>query len=303
MSKPRKHHYLSQFYLKGFSFEKDNSDKCFMYNIPNDTNIVEASVVDIAAEKDLFTIESWAGKEFSLEEDFGKKEIELAKYLKSVLNIIEWDWKISNAEEEKIIDLILFQYKRSLIVSSQVKQRMEKEIEEITRDVKKEYPDADLSDIDMKKMSKTEMNKQLKSWYFDQVMWKYPIKEKLLNRNWYFYQITDYNKSFVTSDMPLYRYNKIWESNWIENSSTQIIFPLSSKIVLLIHWEWKQRQKEVKNDNEFIKRVNGMVITNASNFIIWSSDKLLEKLKKQKKWNIKKYLYPENAFLLNISKI
>lgn len=303
MSKPRKHHYLSQFYLKGFSFKKDNCDKCFMYNIPNDTNIIEASVVDIAAERDLFTIEDWTGKDFSLEEEFGKKESELAKDLKDVLGIVKWDWKFLNSEEEKIIDLILFQYKRSLVVSGQVKQRMRQEVDQITKDVKLEYPGVDLSKIDMKKMSKTEMNKQLRWWYFDKVMGKYPIKEKLLNRNWYFYQITDWNKSFVTSDMPLYRYNKVWESDWIENSNTQIIFPLSSKVVLLIHWEWKKRQKIVKNDNEFIKRANVMIIANSSNFIIWSSDKLLEKLKKRKKWNTKKYLYPENKFLLDISKI
>lgn len=273
-----------------------------MYNIPNDTNVIEASVADIAAEKDLFTIEDWTDKDVSLEKDFGIEESELAKHLKNVLNIIEWDWKISNTEEEKIIDFILFQFKRSVIVSDQVKQKMKEHKKDITEEALKKFPGADISKIDMDKIGKSEMNKQLKLWYFDQVMWKYPIKEKLLNRNWYFFQITDWNKSFITSDMPLYRYNKIWESDWIENSNTKIIFPLSSKILLFIHWKWKKRIRIIKNDNQFIKKANAMIITNASNFIIWSSDKLLEKLKKRKKWTIKKHLYPENKFLLDISK-
>lgn len=301
MSEPRKHHYLSQFYLKGFSFNPDDKiPQCFFYHIPSDSKISVSSVEDVASKRDLFTI-TWSNweKDFSLEKEFSLEETNLWSWLITLINKIYNKQKLNEEDELNLIDLIIFKLKRSIIVSNQYREKTEKIKEQIKIELKKKYPDNKRTQEEYDKAMKNAMLVLIKQNKLEIELDKYDMIKTLRNRNWFFLKIRDNNKSFITSDLPLYRFNYPWESDWAHNPNTQIILPLSSKILLLIHWEWKLRRIVENNNSEFIKRANWMIISNASNFIIWTNPRLLQKMKEWKNWWTKRYLYPENVLFLS----
>lgn len=301
MPEPRKHHYISQFYLRWFSFNSEGiNPQCFFYHIPNDSSVLPSNIENIASQRDLFALTLANGeKDYSLEKDFSIQETSFASNLESIIEKIKSNGKFVPEEENILIDLMLFQLKKSIVVSTQYKQKTETMKQEINKEVDEKFPKHRLLKEDFDRWMKNSAILTLKEWWLEKEFEKYDMKGLLLDRNRYFFQITDHNKSFVTSDMPLYRYNNPWESDWVANPNTQIIFPLSAKILMVIHKDWKRREKITINDNEFVKKANGMIISNASNFIIWNNQKLIQKMKEWKNGWTKKYLYSENVLFLS----
>lgn len=303
MSEPRKHHYISQFYLKWFSFNPtDENPQCFFYHIPSNGKILSSNIENIATKKDLFalTLPNWL-KEFWLEKDFSKEESKLAYGLSSIIDIVKNKPKeLNNMDRSILIDLIMFQFKRSAVVSKESEEKIKKVSADIKKELKEKYPDNNWTEKEYEVAMENAIIILLQKWKFEKEFDKNNMTNVLLKRNRYFYNITDYNKSFVTSDMPLYRYTAAWTNDWLENSNTRMVFPLSSKLLLLIYWEWWQIYKVVNNNKEFIKRANWIIISNATNFIIGNNEKLIQKMKDWKNWWTRKYLYPKNVlFLIN----
>ncbi len=311
MGKAKKHHYLSKFYLRWFT--SDNKENCYYRDFNKKWTRNFWNIKNIAYKKNLFSnldYKNWK-EEYSpdLEEAFAKKEKKFSFLLN---NIIQWYNKFKNTHNKYnlynfshsdrliFIDLIKFQIFRSSVSNNNCKLNIKNYIEKLLKDntfINKIWQ----NNINKYKKDKYLLNKIAHNWISE--IWK-PFSDKmllnyiLLNRWWYFIYINYKNRSFITSDSPIYRFNNN-SSNWIINNNTYLIYPLSSKICLCI--------TGIKDINEniilynwwdLIKEINLMMLWNANNIIISSNKLLLEKMKKIKNSNSKK-IFKKN--LLNLS--
>ena len=319
MSKYKKQHYLSQCYLKWFQTNIlrnwFKSEGCYFWNIFKNptwdlTWKIFSSIENLAYKNHLFSFVSyeWESKIYqpTLEIEFGKFEWAFSILLKNLSSKYNIFCKTKNIddfhrinEQEKILlaEFFKFQFKRSL----KAHNSFDKDIEKLYYEI--------LDSQEIKDKFWLERKQALiNNWSFKDSLIKNGgvqsmvnlfssnnLNNILLKKNWYFLIITDNNKSFVTSDFPIYRFNEKWKSNWIIEKSTQITLPLTGKIALLMHWDWWKTIYKIFNDNNYIKRVNWMSVANANNLVISSNLKLLKKIVwfKLNKW---KYSYDENKY-------
>ena len=113
------------------------------------------------------------------------------------------------------------------------------------------------------------------------------IWNKIKDKNWSFYHINNDEKSFVTSDCPIYFYPDLW----LNNPDLKIVFTLGSKLVWIIHWKWKERSNKDIENNALIDKINYKTIANATELIIWDNEDLVCWLVKNRN------KYPTNLFV------
>lgn len=316
MSKNKKHHYLSKFYLKWFQtnvcINWNNSTWVYFWDIKRNSNSLLTEkdnfrkLEKIWYEKYLFSEEKVEWEENiidnRLEKEFSRIESKLSPLLDNIrgwyynfmkCNDDKYFYKFNQEDKVLLLDLLKFQRIRSLKVHPAHRDSLESEYENIIYNIEKDkefYGEEEIEKIKWDD-NKRRIIKKASNYAILNIMWPESYK-LLLKKNWYIFYITYNDRSFITSDFPIYRHNDIWP-DWIRNPNTQIIFPLSSKLCLVIFWEWNEFKYKQENSREFIKRVNWMVLWNVRNVVICNNLSLLKKMVKWKlKWN--KYLYPEN---------
>lgn len=318
-------HYLSQFYLKWFRADDigvSKECKCYFFDVKKEKPVIKLQKIDtIWCGWNLFSKEDSRNKyNHDLEKEFGKLESRFSLLFEKITinaNAYIREKKksqfISNKEKILLVDYIKFQYKRSIIIQGDFRPGINNVYGNIINcdipKMKEQVSEGYKNKIDeLGKLLEKNQDKNTKNFGIDVISQLFNdnelFKESLLSKNWFFKVIEDKDKSFVTSDFPIYRYNEPWEMNWLANPTTSIFFSISKNILLLISWEWDRIIVEKENNSNSIKAMNGAIIANADNIIISSNKKLLEKMMEWKtKRNTKYYFEKNSTWCCNISNI
>jgi len=317
MANYKYNHFISKFYLKWFSFQKESNwkynESCYYWDfLKNPTwdlskkNI--SSPKKIGWENYIFNklqFENWEKNyQPELEIFFSKQENNFSRLFKSIDDSlkcfknkkdIENLYRLSLNDKELLCDFIRFQLYRSNAVSVNLHNKIENSINQIlnSREIIDRFwinqinslrNDKELTES-LLHNSKLEIHKYFLKWD--------KLTNLLINRGWYLLYITKKNKSFITGDFPIYRLNSSWEPNWMAYESTEIIFPISSNVCLIIHWNKPESWKIIMKNNFYIKRINGMTLWNSRKIVVCNNLKLLKKMMHWKK-NNSSNLYPAN---------
>lgn len=313
MSKYKNNHYLSQFYLKGFMC---NEKWTYFWDIkrqPN-WNINKSDnyrrIEKVGYENYLFCIKNrdWTYDK-SLEIEFSQKENEykklLEKIISSVKNIHKSEWYKLNSEEKLLlIDFLRFQFKRSLIIQNWLWECLVNKFENIINEL---YLSKKINKelyFNLTICSKENNDKSIHNTKVEMarnIFWNKEIWENIMNsKDLYIFYTSRKDKSFITSDFPIYRHNENG-NNWILHNDTEIVFPLSSNVVILFYQKWDKQIYHCENDDKFINKVNWMILANADNLKISNNFELLKEMV-QRKINWSEYLYPKNHYVSEIEK-
>ncbi|MDH7605456.1 MAG: DUF4238 domain-containing protein [Melioribacter sp.] len=251
MSKPKKHHYLSKFYLAGFTLSGDNEGVLFCYDVKNKTvrpskpinecyvkyfNKIESNEIDPnILEKELSKVEGSISLIFKYIHE--KKELpknekfsELLYYI-ALIGVRNPVIRESFQEFKENVASKIF----SLMLSD--RKIWYSEMERINRETDNKFKD--ITYEEMKKFNKekkwklVELNYSTIDWEFKAV---YRIYQLLHQRSWILLINDDDSNHFVTSDRPV----KLIPNDFSHfkfgvgfgSRNTELYFPLSKSLLL-----------------------------------------------------------------------
>lgn len=284
MSEPKKHHFLSKFYLAGFTMSGEEDGELFCYNI--DTKSMRPSKpLNEGYVKYFNRIESNS-------EDPNKLEKELAKMEGSVAEIVKLIQKSKELPDgEKLNELIYFitliglrnpQIRRDfqefqenisyrvleLMLSS--KSLWESQMEKIQEKYGEKF-----KDITYEEMKKFIKNNKLKlvDQNENKIAFEFSAIDKvyncLLQRNWILIRNEDENVNFVTSDRPV---KNIWSDNSFYKygpgfclKKSELYFPLTRDIML--RGSYKLKSANIHVNREMVATLNNLQLMYRYRFI------------------------------------
>lgn len=247
MTKPIRHHYVPQTYLKNFSFIKKNSNKLFALDRKT-KQIFEANINDVAVEKNFYKIKN--DKDDYIWEKYYANHVEpvMAETFKSLIPICEsclvkdGATIINSTLRNTLSFIIIFQLLRGKHTRNYLKSIYEKVGIEIVDEVTKEHNEATGSEL-----SKILNDSEISNDIFKASIVQAILDEErmigyatiLLNRTWVIYRLTE-NLEFITSDNPVLIMNRLTLDttpfkNGIKNDNTVILYPISPKLIIAIY--------------------------------------------------------------------
>lgn len=277
------HHYVPQYYLKGFSESDD--DLLWVYekgigcrfnakikNIGNITKFYSPKVEQYLAN----TIEEPANK---------------------ILEKIRKRHKISEDDKKIFAEYVAVMWKRV----PRGKERLKKIAPKVSQKLSKEL-NRDLDIIASQGLTKTSLIKKSRV-KIKEILDKYaknPPKEIWLNNilfkrnpriiaavramNWTFLTF-DEKPVFLTCDNPVFYFTDIG----IGNPESEITFPISSKITLWATWRNDLPQDYIQTTKQVVKEINRRTAHNASRYIFHGRDEhWIESFIKKHSWQLHK---------------
>jgi hypothetical protein len=261
------HHYLPQYYLKGFSdtggmiwvYEKE-SGKTFNTQVKNVANITNLYSEDF--------------EQYMADNIEGPANIVLEK-IRSKLPVEDNDKNVLSGYIMAIwkrVPKALERFKKS---APRVGNEMYKKICEDLTIMASQEPD---------KAESVEKNKEKIKAIIDDLtddppkdLWQYnippertPLSVAALNRmNWQFLVINNGDREvFLTCDNPVFFFQNIG----IGNPESELTFPVSSKIALLATWRDDFPRDYVQTTKQAIREINRRSVSNASRYVLHSKD-------------------------------
>lgn len=310
MSKYKYNHYISKFYLSWFEKEIDikwfKTKWCYYWDFKKKPDWkmdkrIFSSIENIWWENHIFNdldFKNWK-KIFipKIEKEFQLIEWPFSKIIKKLKNKGQKNfYDLTISDKNIFIDFIRLQIFRSVSVDSEISKKLKEKVSEWIHQAKKEFWEKNFLELSKSEWFEEKLFHNSRNELYKNFLKGEKLHDLLINRWWHFLYITKKKKSFITCDFPIYRINSSWKSNWIIEPTTEIIFPLTSKICLIIYWDKNNIEHIIHNDNNYIKKINWMMLWNASNLVVSESKELLLKMIKWKK-NKSKYLYPKNIHL------
>jgi hypothetical protein len=262
VSKNKKQHYISAFYLCNFTnnLQKENSKgscrntKIWHYE-KSKAQIKERPIEKLATESYIFSFKNDDGEyDHSLDEELKKDEELAAKALtllgdivasfkKGLTRSVEIDNNVFNA----IIKYIVWQVKRDPDLVNKIHNEWIEKCKEKKWDLKP------------KEMALKVVSKLGEDDYLD-------LESVLNEKNMSIIFTTNPKTSFITTDVPLVRFNKS-EADGIGYESTEIYFPLSSNTLLYLQGKGNSKTFRLENDRKFIKSLNVYMAKKSKRYI------------------------------------
>jgi len=289
MSIPKKHHYVPQFYLKGFEYPaKGKVEKIIVYNKHNTTcSSIVSTIKDAGCQRDYHTIDCEDKTDrASVEEMLSDVENFHSNLVKDVIK------KQSYSEQEKVELAFFVNLMRSRVPSNK------RHLEEIHKGAVENSTDILMNSgafpeppPEVKKImeeGKRWFDVEISNWKLVQSMFDMASDERTVNL------IANMNISiikssegnwFITSDTPVSIYSPtnstIYDAGIGVNPDIELFLPLNRKYGLLCSWKDRALYKEATLDE--IYEYNRRTVIMADKYIYASSDN------PQTKKMIKKY--------------
>lgn len=299
---PKRHHYIPQFYLKGFS-----TDKAHLYVLDKlgevDKRIRYQTTESIAFQNNLYTYQAKGKKKETLEDTFAQLEGVAAKIIRKIESrellsdqdrydfsiFISFLWirtPFSKKEFEKTTaDL----YEKTARMS--IAMRPKEDIKNFFKQHEEELTDQQIDNmIDFatnEKRSRINVEVPQNYWIKQMLSMGLGISPALEIADWEF-KVAEKPFAFLTSDNPFLllpsKRIRPFEGLGLLTPGAKKIIPITSQICLVIH----EPQKDPKTvyttiDKDFIRKINDW-ITKYSERCVYSPDKSkVEKIAKTKK--------------------
>lgn len=299
---PKRHHYIPQFYLKGFSTDKEHL--FVLDKISEENNRIRyQNTESIAFENNLYSYRAKGNEKETLESAFGQLEGLASEIIRKIGNkeelssqersdfalFISFLWirtPFSKNEFEKITKEL---YEKTARMSMAI--RPKKDIKNFFKQRGEELTDQQIVDmVDFatdKKRSKVKVDVPQEYWLKQMLNMGLEISPALEIADWEF-KIAERPFAFVTSDNPFLLLPSKpvhpFEGVGLLTPGAKKIIPLTSKICLIIH----EPQKDPKTiyttvDKNFIRKINDWTVKYSKRFV-YSPDKgKIEKIAKTKK--------------------
>ena len=265
---PRNHHYLSQFYLRGFSKSGNEKSTIFVYDLKNEKQF-STKAKNIGSLRDFNRIDIEEFDQNIFENDLSVFEGKVAESLKHISKVN----KFESEDKIRILNFIALLAVRTPYhreIRRQNEEMLAKNIFSVVLSDKERWETIKSKNLKLKNESITyeEMKKFHESGeYSVQVSREHHIKmelyafevvlETLFERNWQLINTTEEIGYFITCDKPVilshkdpeivpifYRYSP---GHGVPN--TQILFPLSKTLTLLGEFEPLESERTT-NENE-----------------------------------------------------
>lgn len=278
MDKPKKHHYVSQFYLKGFLNPKDNKKMIFVYD-KNRNKKFKSKVSNIAFQKNFNTIDSLGEKRYSLEKQLAIIESDIAPIIKQ---IIITNQKPSEDGYVKLFNYIGLLYLRNPKMRQFMKNKEEREVDFLLKNVvsSKEICESQLIKVghDINEVSFEDIKSfVLEKRYIIDEGRERRIEEELrvfdsilpsiFRRIWYFYVSSSEIGEFITSDSPVSLVSSDGDLDYygLGTARTELIFPISNYICMVGTFELYTDEIFIQADKITIDRINKITYKESNN--------------------------------------
>ncbi len=275
MSKNKRQHYISAFYLYNFTNDeqrkgstKKRKTKIFHYDF-NKNKISERPIDNIAWESYLFSYKQADGI-FNHDLDEKLKSVEdkaaiaidhltdtYSNLIKSKKDRIE----INNDAIDDLIELISWQIRRH-----------PEFVGEIEEECKAFLTEKGISSYSAKQMA-------LEAVQSIGDLGGISILEELKKKNKYIFFTTGANAHFITTDKPFVRFNK-HHKNGIVVPGTEMYFPITSNLFLMLHGNGNEKRLIHLNDGKRLREINTFMAKQAKYYLFGRSDVYLSRLLK-----------------------
>ncbi|MFA7676487.1 MAG: DUF4238 domain-containing protein [Candidatus Shapirobacteria bacterium] len=296
---PKKHHYVPQFYLKGFSMDKNNLWVCNKTS-SNNQNIKKLTTKTIAFENNFYTYKSIDKSKETLEDLFCQMEGLASNVIKKISDRCE----INEQEKADLSIFISFLWLRTPKSKTRMNSMTTNLHEKVSRMSIAMTPNENLKEF-FKKRGKNLSNKEIddlkefakdekRSKFILHIPQNYWIKEMLqLGMDIApAFQICDWefcvsNKpyAFITSDNPfmLLPSKPIhpFDGLGLMTDGAKKIVPLNSKICLIMHEPSKNPLNTYREvDKNYFRMINEFTYKNAQRFVFSPDEGKLTKIHK-----------------------
>lgn len=296
---PKKHHYIPQFYLKGFSVDNNN---LWVYDksLSDKQNIKKLTTKTIAFKNNFYTYESIDKTKETLENLFCQMEGLASNVIKKISDGHE----ITQKEKADLSIFISFLWFRTPESQERMKKITTSLHEQVSRMSIAMTPNENLKDFFKKRgriLSDEEIN-ELKEFAQDKKRSKFELH---IPQNYWIkemlqlgmdispiFQICDWefcvsNKpyAFITSDnpfmlLPSKPVHPFYGLGLMTDGAKKVI-PLNSKICLVMHEPNKNPQNRYREiDKNYFKRINEITYKNAQRFVFSPEEGKLVKIHK-----------------------
>jgi len=281
MSKTRNHHYISQFYLRGFSRNNSKKSQLYVFDLKNKKEFISAPK-NVGSKRDFNRITFEANPNY-IEDELAKIEGKLSiTFKKVIMNKIiqtqeEWQnifytmmmFYIRNPKPRAVLDTVFKAVSKKLLYTSVSSEEMVKD----------------------KIIDKIEPYQEMKNFISNTSNYNIEINQEiyinsefkiindgiklLLQRTWYFF-ISE-NGEFITSDNPTSIIPILGQTIYgLETKDTEIIFPISKDLCIIGDYkDFESKEligKVLTANKELIQHINGKIILSSTNQI-YSSKK------------------------------
>lgn len=270
-----KQHYISQFYLRGFS---DDEIYIYRYDIQDKKNVKQVPINSICYEKNLYEFKNTDGEyiERNIVED---RLAILEGKISEVINEIDRNSTeprnymtgsfLSKEQKAFLISFATIQILRVPEIIKLVSEEISREFNVESEDISNNYAISTCLPI-----FKT-LNPEEKSVFWGVMEW--------FNDMTFAIGVTN-SEPFVTSDRPCCLIMHPEKEKLEKFIPDEIVFPLSSKLILLMHPynddNIKKRNRLVKLPIDYVRRYNKRIIDGGCRYI-YSKDELT---KEEMKW-------------------
>jgi hypothetical protein len=270
VSKNKKQHYISAFYLYNFtnslqrnSVRNKRKVNIWHYDIAK-VCVKEKAIENVATSSYHFSFAKPDGEyDHGLDDKLKLVEGAAAAAFNSLIDIVislkgngSQAMTMDNNIINGIIDFIVWQMRRH---------------PEVVSDLLKQCEGNEFN-LDPKEMALTVVEGFGRDKYAD-------FESVLHEKNKTIIFTTNEKANFVTTDMPLVRFNKS-ETDGIGLESTEIYFPISSKVLLYLHGKGSRRELRIENDKAFLREANKYIASKARNYVFGSSKEQVESIVK-----------------------
>jgi len=288
---PKRHHYIPQFYLKGFS-----SDGKHLFVLDKQTSQEERfryqTINSIAFQKHLYTYQTKSKKKETLEDLFSQVEGRAATVIKKV----EQKQDLTDQERNDFSLFLSFlwirvpyskkEFERSTqqlyekIARKSVAMTPKKNLKEFFEKRGKDLTDKEIDDlVDFainEKRSKITVTVPQGYWIKQMLLLGVDIAPALEIADWEF-RIATKSLAFVTSDNPFLllpsRPVHPFEGLGLLTPGAKKAIPITAKICLVIHEPQKNpRTVYTEADKPFFRKINNWVVKHSDRFV-YSADK------------------------------
>jgi len=288
---PKKHHYIPQFYLKGFS-----SDGEHLFVLDKEASESERfryqSINAIAFQKHLYTYQTERGKKETLEDLFSQIEGRTAAVIKKVAQKQD----LTNQERNDFSLLLSFlrirvpyskkEFERSTqqlyekISRKWIAMPLKKNLKEFFEKQGKNLTNKEIDDLVNfainEKRSKIIVNVPHSYWIKQMLLLGVNIAPALEIADWEF-RVATKSFAFVTSDNPFLllpsRPLDPFEGLGLLTPGAKKVVPITAKICLVIHEPQKNpRTVYTEADKPFFRKINNWIVKYSDRFV-YSADK------------------------------
>lgn len=296
---PKKHHYVPQFYLKGFSMDKNN---LWVLNKKSDDNqnIKKITTKAIAFENNFYTYKSIDKTKETLEDLFCQME----RLASDVIKKISDGHEINQQEKADLSVFISFLWLRTPKSKKRMNDMTTNLHEQISRKSIAMTPNENLKEF-FKKRGKDLSDKEIdelkefatdekKSKFTLNIPQNYWIKEMLQLGmdispafqicDWEFC-VSDKPFAFITSDNPFMLIpskpvDPFYGLGLLTDGAKKVI-PLNSKICLVMHEPKENPQNKYREvDKDYFRMINNFTYKNAQRFVFSPDEGKLSKIHK-----------------------